>query len=267
MSNSLQPHGLQPLPGSYVHGAEFFRQEFWSGLPNPPPGDLSNPGIELRSPALQEDSSSSEPQGKPKNTGVGSLSFSRGSSQPRYGTRVSHAAGRSSASWASREALGVRPPVLSSSVFQPPPPPPAPLWDGRFLPTALPLVNFIKNSQHLSVWGMVATHLDTNLQYVSQLTGLVWAHLSNSFSFNSQGLHLWEVVVVSHHVSDNRLLIRMVHTDICNPEKILFSALLTALPPRQQEQPRRAAQHSTGPCLHFWGAWKFCHQSADCKAN
>ena len=32
---------------------EFFRQEYWSGLPFPSPGDLSNPGIYLRSPALQ----------------------------------------------------------------------------------------------------------------------------------------------------------------------------------------------------------------------
>ena len=38
---------------------EFSRQEYWSGLPCPPPGDLPNPGIELESPAfpaLQEDS-------------------------------------------------------------------------------------------------------------------------------------------------------------------------------------------------------------------
>ena len=34
----------------------FFRQEYWSGLPFSPPGDLLNPGIELASPALQEDS-------------------------------------------------------------------------------------------------------------------------------------------------------------------------------------------------------------------
>ena len=32
---------------------EFFRQEYWSGLPCPPPGDLPNPGIKLGSPALQ----------------------------------------------------------------------------------------------------------------------------------------------------------------------------------------------------------------------
>ena len=34
----------------------FSRQEYWSGLPCPPPGDLPNPGIELTSPALQVDS-------------------------------------------------------------------------------------------------------------------------------------------------------------------------------------------------------------------
>ena len=49
-----------------------------SGLPRPPPGDFSNPGIEPRSPALQADSLLSEPPGKPKNTGVGSLSLLQG---------------------------------------------------------------------------------------------------------------------------------------------------------------------------------------------
>ena len=34
----------------------FSRQEYWSGLPFPSPGDLPNPGIEPRSPALQADS-------------------------------------------------------------------------------------------------------------------------------------------------------------------------------------------------------------------
>ena len=53
----------------------FSRQEYWSGLPFPSPGDLPDPGIEPRSPALQADSLSAEPQGKPKNTGVGSLSL------------------------------------------------------------------------------------------------------------------------------------------------------------------------------------------------
>ena len=44
---------------------EFSRQEYWSGLPFPSPGDLSNPGIEPRSPALQADSLPAEPQEKP----------------------------------------------------------------------------------------------------------------------------------------------------------------------------------------------------------
>ena len=44
----------------------------------PPPGDCPNPGIKHRSPALQADSLSSEPPGKPKNTGVGSLSLLQG---------------------------------------------------------------------------------------------------------------------------------------------------------------------------------------------
>ena len=41
----------------------FSRQEYWSGLPFPSPGDLPNPGIELRSPALQADSLPTELQG------------------------------------------------------------------------------------------------------------------------------------------------------------------------------------------------------------
>ena len=36
---------------------EFARQEYWSGLPCSPPGDLPNPGTEPRSPTLQVDSS------------------------------------------------------------------------------------------------------------------------------------------------------------------------------------------------------------------
>ena len=42
----------------------FSRQEYWCGLPCPPPGDLSNPGIEPVSPALQVDSLTSEPPGR-----------------------------------------------------------------------------------------------------------------------------------------------------------------------------------------------------------
>ena len=42
----------------------FARQEYWSGLPFPSPGDLPDPGIEPRSPALQADALPSEPPGK-----------------------------------------------------------------------------------------------------------------------------------------------------------------------------------------------------------
>ena len=51
------------------------RPEYWSGQPFPSPGNLPNPGIEPRSPALRADSLPAEPQGKPKNIGVGSLSL------------------------------------------------------------------------------------------------------------------------------------------------------------------------------------------------
>ena len=43
----------------------FPTQEYWSGLPFSPPGDLPEPGIEPRSPALQTYSLLSEPPGKP----------------------------------------------------------------------------------------------------------------------------------------------------------------------------------------------------------
>ena len=57
---------------------EFSRPEYWSSKPFPSPGDLPNPGIEPRSPTLQEDSLPAEPQGKPKSTGVGNLSLLQG---------------------------------------------------------------------------------------------------------------------------------------------------------------------------------------------
>ena len=54
---------------------EFSRPEYRSGQPFPSPGNLPNQGIKPRSPALQADSLPAEPQGKPMNTGVGSLSL------------------------------------------------------------------------------------------------------------------------------------------------------------------------------------------------
>ena len=52
-------------PDSSGHGLS--RQEYWSGLPFPTPGDLPNPGIKPGSPTLQADSLLSEPPGKPYN--------------------------------------------------------------------------------------------------------------------------------------------------------------------------------------------------------
>ena len=59
-SNSATPWtvALQaPLP------MEFSRQEYWSGLPCPPPGEIPDPGIKPRSPALQADSLPSQTPG------------------------------------------------------------------------------------------------------------------------------------------------------------------------------------------------------------
>ena len=56
----------------------------WVAMPSS--RDLPSPGIEPRSPTLQADSLPSEPPGKPKNTGAGSLSLSGGTSQPKNQT-------------------------------------------------------------------------------------------------------------------------------------------------------------------------------------
>ena len=58
LSDSLQPHGLQSSRFLCLWG--FSRQEYWSELPSPPPGDLPAPGIKPGSPALQMDSLPSE---------------------------------------------------------------------------------------------------------------------------------------------------------------------------------------------------------------
>ena len=60
---TLRPHGLLLTRLLCLWG--FSRQEYWSGFPCPSPGDLPNPGIKPRSPALQVDSLPSEPLGKP----------------------------------------------------------------------------------------------------------------------------------------------------------------------------------------------------------
>ena len=63
MTNYLQPYGLQAARLLSPWG--FSRQEYWSVLPCPPPGELPNSGIELRSPALQVDSLPTEPPRTP----------------------------------------------------------------------------------------------------------------------------------------------------------------------------------------------------------
>ena len=50
---------------------EFSQQEYWSGLPCPPPADLPDPGIELGSPALQVDTLPSEPDLVSSEEGMG----------------------------------------------------------------------------------------------------------------------------------------------------------------------------------------------------
>ena len=59
---------LFETPWTIAHQAPpsmgFSRQEHWSGLPFPSPGDLPNPGIEPRSPTLEADALTSEPPGK-----------------------------------------------------------------------------------------------------------------------------------------------------------------------------------------------------------
>ena len=64
---SLSRVQLFAIPWTAAHQAppsmEFSRQEYWSGLPFPSPGDLLNPGDELMCSALQADTLPSEPQG------------------------------------------------------------------------------------------------------------------------------------------------------------------------------------------------------------
>ena len=74
---SLSRARLFVTPWTVVYKAplsvEFSRQEYWSGLPFPSPGDLPDPGIKPRSPTLQADALPSEPPGKPtssKDSGI-----------------------------------------------------------------------------------------------------------------------------------------------------------------------------------------------------
>ena len=123
---------LIPLAHQAPQSMGFPRQEYWNRLPFLSPGDLPNPGMEPRSPALQADSLPLNRQGVKWSEVKGTEScltlcdpmdctvhgilqaiilewvafpFSSRSSQPRDPTQVSHISGRFFTSWATREAL------------------------------------------------------------------------------------------------------------------------------------------------------------------
>ena len=127
----------------------FSSQEYWSGLLCPPPGDLPKPGIKPpESPALQVNSLllnhqgwserereshsmksySLQPHGlyspwnsPGQNNEWIAFPFSRGSSQPRDRTQVSHIAGRFFTSWTTRDyhLKGARRPHVVSQLILP----------------------------------------------------------------------------------------------------------------------------------------------------
>ena len=70
MSDSLQPCGLYSL--------RILQPRIFESVAITSPGDLPNPGIKPRSPTFQVGSLPAEQPGKPKNTGVGSLSLLQG---------------------------------------------------------------------------------------------------------------------------------------------------------------------------------------------
>ena len=71
----------------------FSRQECWSGLPFPSPGDLPNPGIEPGSPALKADALLSEPPGKLRRDANRTFNAKMGSIKNRNGTDLTEAEG------------------------------------------------------------------------------------------------------------------------------------------------------------------------------
>ena len=80
MSDCLQPHGLYSPWNFQARILEWVAVPFSKGF--------SNPGIEPRSPTLQGDSAPAEPPGKPKNTGVGSLSLGTPADLPDPGIEL-----------------------------------------------------------------------------------------------------------------------------------------------------------------------------------
>ena len=111
MPISLRPHGLHPARLLCPWG--FSREEYWSGLPCPSPGDVPNPEVEPRPPTLQADSLPVEPPGKPKNTGLNP--FSSRSSWPRNQTKVSCIAGGFFTTWGENKTHKQAPHYCSSN--------------------------------------------------------------------------------------------------------------------------------------------------------
>ena len=75
--SDFDPMDYSP-PG--LSSMRFSKQECWSGLPCPAPGDHPNPGIKTRSPTSQVHSLPAEPLGKPKTLEWVAYPFFRGSS-------------------------------------------------------------------------------------------------------------------------------------------------------------------------------------------
>ena len=103
VSPPFATHGLQPTRLLSPRG--FSRQEYWSGLPCPPPGNLPGPGIKPRSVShcrwiLHHLSH----EGSSRTLEWVALPFSSGFSWPKNRTRVSCNAGGFFTSWATREA-------------------------------------------------------------------------------------------------------------------------------------------------------------------
>ena len=91
----------------------FSRQEYWSGLPFPSPGDLPNPGIDPGSPTLRADALLSEPPGKTQrraNTGRG-LPFLGGTARAVLGWLCPQPIGAQEKKTRTLVSFSVSPPV------------------------------------------------------------------------------------------------------------------------------------------------------------
>ena len=77
----------------------FSRQEYWSGLPFPSPGDLPDPGIKAGSPTLEADALTSEPPGKPQCSWYQDLNIALGALRSRNHVLTRSSCSPSSGRW------------------------------------------------------------------------------------------------------------------------------------------------------------------------